>query len=739
MLARRLALVVAVVAVLALVAFLVLRDDGGIDRKDSAPDPSIATAGAAHVDLAAVTADVERSAADAPPRPAPATASPSVGALVVGRTFGELLRPMAQLTSLPLRDATIVCSNAVGEQRRAQLDDIVLAGDFEAQALWIVAAAEHCPFVVDPQFVEKQAAADEALPLDVPLAPCTSVALNFDVTEPRAIERVLLMPRSGTLRAPNWFHEGGPRREQLPWSYVALCEDVLALVHGSLAAEGVAHRIARIRAASLGPWKGLESRRGEGPSFSDSAAWSWRYAPTSTPTTGRVLFENVPVESLLALVVAGRVPFVFTRGDGSQLLSRVDVAAACCSGLELITGQTTELYVRAVAPAVLRGRFPEAALPDRRLLLEGVRDAAIDEHGAFEWPLLDAGNYTFSAMWEEPGGVSREVVHEIELDEGEVHDLGELRPLFAGRLTIHAQLDVQGALPPEFGAASLVATIMVLGPIDTDEQPDPRVAWGPNRDHRVVFGEPLVVDGIEPGTYRIDLRWVRSLQEDDDMNVERSVAEAQKLAALATGADRRLLELLNPGVYAIVEVDEDASVEVVAKVALAGACTLTVPIPASPTNRQSDIRVEFIRADGGQRREGGHLERTPLGYEASTGTLTQFLPPGDWIAIVSYVLNRNIHGPAEFQVARVDFTVTSGVHTTVAGPLEPAARLRLPDDYEGSFEVVLAELGERGHVGMQLVQSTTGSVIDALLPNTRYRFGERVIETGAPGSEVVLE
>jgi hypothetical protein len=40
---------------------------------------------------------------------------------------------------------------------------------------------------------------------------------------------------------------------------------------------------------------------------------------------------------------------------------------------------------------------------------------------------------------------------------------------------------------------------------------------------------------------------------------------------------------------------------------------------------------------------------------------------------------------------------------------------------------------------MQLVQSTTGSVIDGLLPHTRYRLGERVIETGAPGSVVELD
>jgi hypothetical protein len=638
-------------------------------------------------------------------------------------------------------------------RRRARLDEAVEARDLAGGGTWIVTADGHCPWVVDPSYLAARMERGEELPIAISLLRSATLTLEFDTqSEPRlAIERVLLNGASGRVVVPDWLVSGDPKATRLPWCN-ALCHDeIVELAFAEPSTERAATCVATIRAAPLGSWDSKHTHTLMHQAEYQHQPWAVRYF--SDPDEARLVIEHVPANVRCGLALTGSLPLVFTRADGAPLGCIALDGAACTAAIELETGESLTYHVRRAVPAVVRGRFPPRALSDGGLSLSNTQRARTgtrystftnlcsapsrDVDGSFEWPLLDAGRYEFSASWEEPGGVHQSVEHEFELAEGEVHDLGELVPQFAGRLTIHARLDARGALPPEFEAASYAATIKVIGPIDTEEQPDPRVSWGPNRDHRVAFGEPCVVDGIEPGTYRIDLRWVRSQQEDDDMNVERSVAEAQMLAALATGADRRLLELLNPGVYAIVEVDEDASVEVVAKVALAGACTLTVSIPALPTNRQRDIRVEFIRADGSERREGGLLERLPLGYEASTGTLTQFLPPGEWIAIVSHVISRNIHGPAEFQVARVDFTVTSGVLTTVSANLEPAARVRLPADLEPGADLVLDGFERGAHIGIDTLQQH--DVINGLLPHTRYRIGERVVETGPPGSEVVLE
>jgi hypothetical protein len=752
MLARRLALVVALVAALALVAILVTRDDGAIERSEEATDATAHAPTAPHVDLAAAAPEQARTVATAPLD----AQVESVAEQPTGRIFAELVRPRAHDEDVELADATIVCTTAEGVQRRVRIGDEVLASDLAPGGLWVIAAPDHLPGVVDPEYVAALPLDSKWLPHDVDLRPRARLTLHFD-DDPK----VGTTNRSLKLMVPGWSDaieawilaesEGTSGRVAI----LALAEDLVRLADGVDARADAAQHVARIRATPLGAWG--QSSDASSADKNPFIALLWLWNSVNAPVGASITLDHVLAGEDVAISASCDAPLVFTRADGAPLAAFPRRGVVETAAFELERGEHREYFVRQVPPATVRGRFPQTrasgaapSLACEQPSFDGSRPRmagkscdppARDDDGSFEWAGLAPGHYRFYTSWEEAGNVHRFVRHEFDLAAGEVRDLGELRPSADGRLTIRPRLVSEVALAAGVEPSDFTIELYVTGPMTAPRSSDTESAWESMRRFVVDFDEPCVVDGIERGTYHVALRSVR-LKRSKRSRARPAGFDSESaalLAALSGGVDPSLYELTNPNRPIAVEVGEDTSVEVPAEVAAVGACTLRMVLPAPDPGRPYKTQAEFIRRDGLDAQKPKLVSTEIHSDGSATATAYTHLPPGEWLAMVAHDEQKDPHGLGVSLVGCVEVAITSGLHTEHTVQLEPAARLRVAIDFDPDTTPRLADLGDREHVGAVLRSSASGHVFDGLLPNTRYRFGERVIETGPPGSEVVLE
>jgi hypothetical protein len=752
MLARRLALFVALAALLALIVFLATRGDGGIDRSGAAPDDSVEAANTTQVDLASDTSDVQRAAAAPIDAAAEAAAAPPTG-----RTFAQLVRPYADDTRETPADTTIVCTTAEGVQRRARLADDVLTSDLAPGGLWIVTASDYLPSVFDASYVATLAPDVTHLPLVLRLLPRAQVVLQLEAgaVDGLAIERLALVGHSSNDLVPDWIREDPPPTRQGTLPIHAVASDVVRLAQGvDVPADAAAH-VARIRATPIGSWGTDSSLTYMKQDEYAAQLWSPRMDAAKLGT--RVAFEHVVAGEELSVATFGLAALVFTRADGSPLAAYSRRGGVGTLPFVLERGERREYLVRHVAPAAVRGRFPAATLAGAQLTfvfeqptMKGDRLATVEEEceppahdvdGSFEWAGLDPGTYELYAAWEEEGAVSKRVHHAFELRPGEVRDFGELRPAASGRLTLHPRLMSDAALAPGRDLPNDTVELHVFGPIAAvppTERLTSGQAWTYMRRVQVAIDEASVIDGIEPGTYHVVVKALGRKGAPP-----RSLAADQRRAPPSetskSGFDPELAVLVNAERSLVVDVAQDTHFDVPIEVAAAGACTLVVPLPAIDERRLYDTSIDFIRSDGLVAQSSGRITTDTSPAGSVTATALTHLAPGEWIAIVAHDVLKDQHGPAVSLVGRSDVTIASGVESALTVAIEVAARVRLVVEGDPDTTPRLAELGDREHVGVTLRSSASGHVFDGLLPHTRYRFGERVIETGPPGSEVVLE
>lgn len=742
MLARRLALVVALVAALALVAILVTRGDGAIERSDEATDAIAHAPTAPHVDLAAAAPEQARTVATAPLD----AQVESAAAQPTGRIFADLVRPRAHDEDVELADATIVCTTAEGVQRRVRIGDEVLESDLAPGGLWVVTAPDYLPGVVDPEYVAALPQDSKWLPHDVDLRPRARLTLRFegDANDAAASKSLMLWIPEGIGAFEAWVVADIEVAESGPNSVRSVANDLLRLADGVDARADAAHHVARIRATSLG---GELARR------DDIFQMLWLPSIVDAPGGSSITFENVPAGEDLAIAAQGYAPLVFGCADGAPLAAFSGRGVVETAAFELERGEDREYFLRQVAPATVRGRLPPTTGPgaDPSLWCEqpsvdGSRDRTAGRScvppmrgldGSFEWAGLAPGHYRFYTSWEEAGNVHRFVRHEFDLAAGEVRDLGELQPPGDGRLTIEPMLVSAVPLAAGIEPSQFIVTLNVVGPLPSPQPTNEEVALASRQRITVGCDETCVVDGIESGIYQVVVHAL-DMRHDGSRRSARRASLAELFAALKGAADPRMYELTNPDRPIAIEVGEDTHLDFAIEVAAVGACTLSVQYASDGSDRPGETRFEFVRADGLDR-QAGENRTFELAVDGVFHRSTTFVPPGEWLAIVANEGKERRGAPGVSRVALLTISVTSGTRTEHTVQLERAARLRVASDFDPDTTPRLADLGDREHVGVVLRPSASGNVFDGLLPNTRYRFGERVIETGPPGSEVVLE
>jgi hypothetical protein len=769
MLARRIVLAAALAAALALLAFLVVRDDGAIERRGGVVSERVGSTPSEVADMSAAAGAEVRSDLAAPRSASGRTSADAPSAATsIGKTFGELLHPRIGSSRPPLDDFTVVCTNAAGEQRRARARDVVFAEDLAPDGLWIVAMDGYCPRVVDPAQIAQRLAQDGFEPFE--FWPRPSVTLTVVVEAAGAarapIDRLVVTSDSEASGAIAWLaksHRGSNASAGVPWAergragwlwdVAGVTDDVLALVRGVDAASDGVLRVGRIRRS---PFITAHAD-GDFSQFADErlhdAAWSTRvvYQPGGSTR----VFENMPAHASLVVCALGAAPLDFVRGDGAPIASHIESGVVRTASFSLLTDAANELSVLHESGATVRGRLPQDVLPGARLNLSCEQSSrrstrtervtswaghpVVAPDGSFEWSPLDAGDYSFLAEWERPGNVSSRLALKFALAPGEVRDLGELRPGGAGRLTIHTHLVVGTALPRGFGAATHSVRAAIVGPLDTDLDPSMVSEDAPERYAELLLDGPIVVEGLAPGAYGIRLRNFR-LREFGFMLYE-TLPDRTRIDDVARLSSPDLVRVLNYGTVAVVDVGPDTVVDVEVVAGYTAASTIAIPLGADFVARDHTFEVQYIRRDGRGESSSGEseFEFVTAADGSQHAVATCLLTPGEWVAIVSDFEYDDDRSLFDVRIARHDITLTSAVHTTTVAALAPSAMVRLRVEPRANVAALLADFGDRQPMSTRWQHEGEKYLLHGLLPHTRYRIGERVVETGAPGSVVELD
>jgi hypothetical protein len=464
------------------------------------------------------------------------------------------------------------------------------------------------------------------------------------------------------------------------------------------------------------------------------------------------VFANMPANRSLVILSLGAAPLDFVRADGSPIASRVDRDIGRTVPFTLRVDEANAISVLHESGATVRGRLPLEAEPGARLVLSCEQPSRSNAHvvrvtthtsaprieadGSFEWSPLDAGDYTFSAHWERPGNVSCRCVREFTLAPGEVLDLGELQAGAAGRLTIHTRLVAGSALPSGFGAATHNVNADIVGPIAAAVDPRTVSIDAPRRDAVLTLDAPVVLEGLEPGVYRVELR--NFSPREGDLSFLSQLHARHRIGDVARVSGPELVNLVN-GSFAVVDVGPDTVVHVDAIAAYTAVSTIAVTLGADFVARDHTLELQYLSRDGRSERRAADFEFESAADGTPCATSTTLLPPGEWVAIVSDFEYDDDRGLYSVRIARHDITLTSAVHTTTVAALAPSAMVRLRVEPRANVAALLADFGDRQPMSTRWQHEGEKYLLHGLLPHTRYRIGKRVIETGAPGSVVELD
>jgi hypothetical protein len=405
---------------------------------------------------------------------------------------------------------------------------------------------------------------------------------------------------------------------------------------------------------------------------------------------------------------------------------------------EVRGGEERTLFLRRVPFGSVRGRVPPGTEATPLLLLsEREREPAAAQRaappgadGVFEWPRLAAGAYRLVAKWRQAGGIEARAVLDFELAPGEQRDLGVLAPALDTRIVIEPRVTVSGVLTTDFDRATTVVRALLRGPIASEDPAAARIA-APSHSIEFALDSPTVFLGFEPGWYRVE---TVDLAARDGAAAAEFEPTTDLAAAVAAAADARLVLLADPGASAPAELTTEAHIAVDVELARGALLAVTTGSASELPARVAGLTARLVR-------RGGLDERTlTLGVFGAQDAAPPWnlVAPGEWTLLVGAQLMRSATTNLRFVVARADIVLAPGAVVTHAATLAPAARVRyVTETFDAG--VSCEDFPWSARFLESWTQVDAAQIVDGLLPHTRYRIDGRTIETGAAGSEVVLE